>query len=106
MENEKTSSHFLTSPVCSHLLPVGPQTGQVQTTFPSHYVLILQSLFLGVQRGCVLEGTSKGHVVNPAAVRQQWLTGEDHILYSEIFHYPYWSSVSRLNHSISKMLST
>ena len=54
----------------------------------------------------MLEGTSKGHVVNPAAVRQQWLTGEDHILYSEIFHYPYWSSVSRLNHSISKMLST
>lgn len=59
MENEKTSSHFLTSPVCSHLLPVGPQTGQVQTTFPSHYVLILQSLFLGVQRGCVLEGSLK-----------------------------------------------
>lgn len=61
MENEKTSSHFLTSPVCSHLLPVGPPTGQVRTAFPSHGVPVPRSLVLGVQRGCMLEGTSKGH---------------------------------------------
>ena len=91
MENEKTSSRFLTSPVCSHLLPVGPQTGQVRTTFPSHCVPASQSLFLGVQRGCLLEGTSKGHPVDPVAFRQQCLTVEDCILCFGIFHNPCWS---------------
>lgn len=102
MENEKTSSHFLTSPVCSLPTPVRLPDWTGADNISSHGVLILQFLFLGVHRGCVLEGTSKGHAVNPAAFRQQWLTGEDHTCYSEIFRYPCWSSVSRLNHSISK----
>lgn len=51
-------------------LQVRPQTGQVQTTFPSHWVPVPQSLLSGVQRGCMLEGTSKGHPVDPFAFRQ------------------------------------
>lgn len=106
MENEKTSSHFLTSPVCSHLLPVGPQTGQVWTTFPSHASLFSSSCFLDFRGTAHWKGPQRSSSSSFCLWATQCLTVKDCVLCFGIFYNPCWSSVSRLNHSFSKVFST